>query len=178
MRATAIAVAVTMFISFPLVAQPETQAEPRVIELDSRLGYGVSADYWWAERISTETSVQSVETGTMLGYRDAQGGNASILAIAQWHFNREGVFAPYAGAGVARMTGRFVQTDAPPDQSSFQLQDQTAPAFAVGANVRLTQRLFLTGEVKYIAWNAVGGSNETAINPDPLVATIGVKLRF
>lgn len=171
---------------------------------DKKTGAGLAFNHYWTDRFSTEISAQRLSSNAILGVRafpvtpfcgfgdlSDQGdvifldpyktGKLKVMAMtamAQMHFNRNGRVAPYLGAGVAHMSGDFESAD--PDVSSFDLESEMALAAAAGLDVRITDRIFLTGELKYIPWSAIAEDSIDAdsFDIDPFTLAAGMKVRF
>jgi outer membrane protein W len=159
------------------------------IELDEQLGYGVSFNHYWTGRFSTELAAQTFAADAVIGFHSVEGEElldageleATILtAIAQWHFNRDGRFAPYFGGGIAHLSGDVEVVDDPADYGSFDFESEITWAAAVGVDVRLTDRILLAAEMKYTPWSAIAENNGTgeSLEIDPLVFGVGMKVRF
>lgn len=156
------------------------------LDFDSDLGYGISFNHFWTERFSTELSLQQFSAeGTAefdgdefdLGELEAR----SLTAMAQWHFNRAGRFAPYVGGGISRLTGEVDAIGLDEDEEeTFDLEDELSWSAAVGANIRLNDHFFISGELKYTPWGAIAEDDpeDEAVDLDPLVFAAGVKFRF
>lgn len=176
------------------------------VDFDEKIGFGLSFNHYWTERISTELSWQEIKADTLLdgevvisgfcgfGELPPQGQPGvifvpgidpgklevtAITAMAQLHFNREGRLAPYAGAGVAHLSGDLSYVDTPFAQT-YELESEITWAASAGADLRLTDRLFLAGEVKFIPWSAIAEDvpGSEGIDIDPLIMGVGVKMRF
>jgi len=159
------------------------------IAFDEDNGYGMSFNHFWTDRFSTELAAQTIHGdmsitshfgGTPFTFDAGQLDALALTAIAQWHFNRAGRFSPYVGAGVARMSGDFEAIDDPDGLDSFDLESEIGLAANVGANIRLTESLFLAADFKYIPWSAVaeGDSSSDSLDIDPSLLSIGMKVRF
>jgi opacity protein-like surface antigen len=159
-------------------------------DFDRDNGYGVSLNHYWTENFSTELSAQKFNADTVLvtegvigfcGFGElppsepvvivfhgsTQFEVTTVTAMGQLHFNRAGRVAPYLGAGLAHLSGD-------PNVDS----DVTWAASA-GLDVRMTDRLFLTGELKFVPWSAiVEDAGDARLDLDPLIAGVGVKMRF
>lgn len=130
------------------------------VEFSEKVGYGVSVNHFWTDQFSTELALQKISADLNLstegvpvtinaGKIDAQ----SVTALGEWHFRRDARFSPYLGAGVARISGEFKLNDAllePGDPSKVDLESETTWSAAAGANIRMTDRLSLGLELKYI----------------------------
>lgn len=163
--------------------------EDLTIEFEERNGYGFSFNHFWTDRFSTEIAAQTFG-GDMSITSDFGGATLTVdvgeldaialSAVAQYHFNRAGRFSPYVGGGVARLSGDFEAIDDPDNVESFDLEPEIAFAASVGANIRLTENLFLTADLKYIPWSAVAEDDPDgeSLDIDPSLLSIGMKVRF
>ena len=160
------------------------------IDFEEEIGYGISINHFWTDRFSTELAMQKFGGDMEIGI-DAGGGNltftageldaTSITAMGQLHFRRATRFAPYLGAGLARVWGDFDPVDeVEPTEESVDLEAETTWAAAAGANVRITDNLYFVGEMKYIPWEAIAEDDETEehIDVNPFTFAAGVKFRF
>ena len=149
-------------------------------QFEEKTGYGISFNRFWTGHLSTEVAAQKFSADAVLGFHSVEGGDffeegeidVTVLSVmAQWHLNRAGRISPYAGAGIARVSASFDTADENVVQS-YDFETKVPPAFAAGANVRLTERVLFAGEVKFIPWKA----DRTKV--DPLLFAAGVKVRF
>lgn len=162
------------------------------VDFDENLGYGVSFNHFWTDAFSTEFAAQKFGADLILHAPVAAGGLTidagdvditSITAMGQWHFRRATRFAPYLAGGIARISGEFDPIDDPDDPANSgpgDLESETTWAAAAGANVRITERIFFVGELKYIPWSAVAKDDPTgeSLDIDPMTFSAGVKVRF
>lgn len=161
------------------------------ISFDEDLGFGLSVNHFWSERFSTELAVQkysadlNLDIDTIEADSEFNAGDVDVMsltAMAQMHFMRAARFSPYVGAGLARVWGEFdpVEFDGEEDGGAIDLDPELTWAAALGANVRLTDRVFLTGEMKYIPWEAIaeGDTSEDSVDLNPITFAAGVKVRF
>jgi hypothetical protein len=74
----------------------------------------------------------------------------------------------------------FEAFDDPDGVESFDLQSEIAWTAAAGANVRITENLFLAADLKFIPWSAVaeGDDESDSLDIDPLLLSFGMKVRF
>jgi outer membrane protein W len=159
---------------------------------DEKGGYGVSFNHFWTDTFSTELAAQKFGADMTLS-SDLGGGvvsfNAghiditSITAMGQWHFRRAARFQPYLGAGVARISGQFNPVDDPEDPANSaagDLESKITWTAAAGANIRITERIFIVTEFKYIPWSAIAKDDPTSdsLDLDPTTLSAGVKVRF
>ena len=146
-----------------------------------RLGYGISFNRFWTDRFSTELSVQRFSATSAV--RHYIGPDAWLVdsgtvdataftATAQWHFNRDGLFSPYLGAGLTHLLTEF---EGYQDGWGYS-EIEVAPSAAAGVNVRVTDRIYLAGEVKTVPRLSFveGGGGDV----DPVSFSAGFKVRF
>jgi len=106
----------------------------------------------------------------------------------QYHFNPNGMIRPYAGVGLnytifysEEASDALVGAVGP---TTIKLDESVGVAFQLGADFQLTERWFLNADVKYIqidttaTLNSGGAINTVDVDLDPIVAGIGVGLRF
>lgn len=159
------------------------------IGFDKENGFGFSFNHFWTETVSTEIAAQTFH-GRMVITSDFgagpftfEAGNLDAIALsalAQYHFNRAGRFSPYVGGGIARLSGDFEAFEDPDGVESFDLESEIAWTVAAGANVRITENLFLAADLKFIPWSAVaeGEPESESLDIDPLLLSFGMKVRF
>lgn len=157
-------------------------------EFEESLGYGFSFNRFWTQAFSTELALQKYDADLRLG--DSLGGPmfevgqldvTSLTATGQWHFNRAGRFSPYVGAGIAHLSGELELRDiVEPATQTVDLESELTWTASAGANVRLTESIALTGELKYSPWNAneENAAPEDAVEVNPLALSAGVRFRF
>lgn len=162
------------------------------IDFDEEIGFGVSFNYFWTERFSTEIAAQKfggdmnigIDAGTTeLTFNAGELDATSVTAMGQLHFRRDTRFAPYVGAGLARVWGEFDpidNIDEPAESEPVDLEAETTWAAAIGANVSITERIYFVVEMKYIPWEAFAESDtdSDAVDVDPITFAAGVKVRF
>jgi outer membrane protein W len=166
------------------------EGETVKIAFEEKIGYGLSINHFWTDRFSTELALQKLDADLNLsaeglpvtinaGKLDAQ----SVTALGEWHFRRDARFSPYVGAGLARISGDFKLNESllePGDAAKVDLESETTWSAAAGANIRLTDRLAIGLELKYIPWSPTekGGIAEDAIDVNPLTFSTGLRFRF
>lgn len=106
----------------------------------------------------------------------------------QYHFNPNGKIRPYAGVGVNYTI--FYDEDASASligavgPTAIDVDDSVGVAFQFGVDFALTERWFLNADFKYIqidttaTLNSGGTINTVNVDLDPIVAGIGVGMRF
>lgn len=155
-------------------------------DFEEQAGYGISFNRYWTNAFSTEFALQRYGadmTISSLGETFEAGALdvTSLTAMAQWHFNRDGRFSPYVGGGLAFIGGEFeIASDLDPDEETLDLESDITWTAAVGADVRLTEHIALTGEMKYVPWDAreEGDVLDEGVEVDPVAFAAGVRFRF
>jgi outer membrane protein W len=166
------------------------ESETVNINFEEKTGYGVSVNHFWTDQFSTELALQKIKADLNLSVDGApvtinagQLEAESVTALGEWHFRRAARFSPYIGAGLAHIGGEFKLNESllePGDDAKVDLESETTWSAAAGANIRLTDKLSLGLELKYIPWNPTekGGVADDAIDVDPLTFSTGLRLRF
>jgi len=99
----------------------------------------------------------------------------------QYHFNPEGQFRPYAGAGI-----NYTRFYGFKDDSGLGLsikKNSFGPALQVGMDMPLTKDVFLNLDMKKI-WiktkvdSSVAGGNVGTLDINPLVTSVGIGMKF
>lgn len=159
-------------------------------DFDEKTDLGVSFNHYWNDRFSTELALQKIRADLNLStdaspitFNAGKLDATSITGMGQWHFLRASRFSPYVGAGIAHISGDFKFNSAfldPGDPSKVDLESKTTWTAAAGANIRLTDRVAIGTELKYIPWSAneKGGAIADAIDVDPLTLAVGVRFSF
>ena len=157
-------------------------------EFDESVGYGLAFNHFWTSAFSTELAIQKYSADLSLGldggprFRAGEFDVTSITAMAQVHFLRDRLFSPYIGGGIARISGEFEPSDLvdEPDAENVDLESEVTWTAAAGVNVRLSEHFALTGEIKFIPWDAVeeNGVPEEGVEVDPATVSGGVRFRF
>ena len=162
------------------------EGESLRVTFDEKIGFGLSINHFWTDRFSTELSAMSfggdMSVGTAgvpevtVGELDA----GAITAIAQFHFNRAGRVSPYVGAGAAHVSGSFDVADDIDSNETVNLESSTTWTASAGLNVRLTDRLALAGELKYVPWSPTDAEelDSERIDIDPVFFSAGLRFRF
>lgn len=136
------------------------------------------------------TSPHDIEgTGTLSGL----GKVADVMALPptltlQYHFNPAGKIRPYAGVGVNWTI--FYSEDSSDSlvgaigPTAVDLDNSVGYAVQAGVDFDLTERWFLNIDVKYIdidttaTLNTGGVINKVDVSLDPIVAGVGIGMRF
>lgn len=100
----------------------------------------------------------------------------------QWHFNPDGVFRPYVGAGVnyTRITSERLRV---PGVTRLHLEDDSwGGALQAGFDVKVSKNLFLNLDVKKVQIRSDlrndAGAKVSRVKLDPLLIGVGIGYRF
>ena len=118
---------------------------------------------------------------------DITAGGSKIASVKvlpptltlQYHFNPEGAFRPYVGAGV-NLT-RFYGFK---DESGSNLSVKSSsfgPALQIGADIPVTKTFFVNLDVKKIWMKtkvSASGTEVGTLDIDPLVTSVGIGMKF
>jgi outer membrane protein len=157
------------------------------LNFDEDMGYGASFNHYWTDLVSTDFGVQKMSadlTVSGLGVPKTTVGELDVTALTgtvQLHFLRESRFSPYVGAGAAYMLADFSANDLEPDDEQVELDDDVTFLVNAGVNVRMTERISLMGDVKYIPWEVNeenASTDDEALDVSPLIVSAGVRFRF
>lgn len=161
-------------------------AEEVLIELDEDLGYGLFVNRFWTSTFSTEFAIDRLGAGldvTIGNDPTVTVGDLEVTvysATALWHFRRDARVSPYAGIGAAFVTGRFdIGNEVEVEEVDFD-NDLTWVAHG-GVAVKLTDRVSLTGDARYVAYEPTisdDDGEEESVDLNPLMLSAGVRFRF
>ncbi|MEO8216526.1 MAG: OmpW family outer membrane protein [Acidobacteriota bacterium] len=166
------------------------------VNFDAATGYGIALNIFWGDRISTEFAGSSVEPDVAFRANNpalpvltrGQLRMIPITAVLQYHFIPNGTVDPYVGAGAAYVLFDNVKNFGDLNDvrfSSVDFKDDAGFVVNAGASVRLTQRLALYLDGKYVpvksnakATVITGPQSEAKIDVNPLMFAGGLTLRF
>lgn len=167
--------------------------DPLDVSFDGTMGYGVGANIFWGDRISTEFAIVRVENDLNFRTRTINATPTEvemmpITAVMQFHFAPNGRIDPYVGAGAAYVL--FGDVDRPEELSnidfeSIDFEDDLGLALNAGVGIKLTNNLGLTLDAKYVplessatAVRPIGGGSEVKFDMNPVIFSAGLTLRF
>jgi len=151
----------------------------------SRVMPELDISYFWTDNFATELILATTKhsmgaTGTSLG--DLDLGHVWVLPptfLLQYHFNPEGQFRPYVGAGVNYTV--FYSEDAG-DVDSIEYDDGFGYALQAGIDVGINDNWAINADVKKLFLNtdaSINGGAVTAdVDLDPWVFGLGLAYRF
>jgi outer membrane protein W len=170
----------------------DTTSNPVDVNFDGTLGYGLAANIFWGDRISTELAIVRVETDVNVRQRAVANGNTQaemmpITGVLQFHFAPNGRVDPYIGAGAAYVL--IDDVDAPDELNnlnfeSLDFDDDVGLALNAGLGVKLTNNFGLTLDAKYVPLESSARAVRTTGNQDvkfdinPVILSAGITLRF
>ena len=167
---------------------------------DSSEGYGIALGFHFSDNLAAELAAAVVEPEFIL----TTGGPIPVTArtelemipvtlTLQWHFNPNGTFDPYIGAGAAYIlfddADNFDTSsnngDDLGDLDSIDLDDDVGLVVNVGANINFANNLGIYLDAKYVPVEAAadavfltGEGTSTDIEINPLMFSAGLRLSF
>ena len=167
------------------------------VKFNGKLGYGLGANIHFGGHLSAAFDVVQVRPGTTVRSR-AVGGTVfpttgtrmtPITGIVQWHFAPDGGIDPYLGAGVAYVLFDKTNVFKSALLSQINVKDDAGLALNAGVSFRLSHRLALTADGKYVPLKAAATAVGTpGILPivavvvhtkiSPVIFSGGLTLRF
>lgn len=99
----------------------------------------------------------------------------------QWHFNPDGMFRPYIGAGINYTTFMEEETRGALDGTDLKLEDSFGPAGQVGVDIGTGRNWFVNLDVRYIDIDAdaeLNGDDIGTVEIDPWIYGVHVGYRF
>ncbi|AOB29475.1 hypothetical protein AKI39_00505 [Bordetella sp. H567] len=99
----------------------------------------------------------------------------------QWHFLPDSTVQPYVGVGVNYTHFFDTKSEGAISGSDLELQDSWGVAAQLGVDVKLSERWFMTADLRYIDISSkvkLDGQRIGTAHIDPWVATVGVGYRF
>lgn len=155
------------------------------VTADSSVVPELDITYFWSNNWSTELILATSKhdmgaVGTALG--DLSLGDTWVLPptlLMQYHFNPEGVFRPYVGAGI---NYTFFYNADPGDVDSIDYENGFGLALQAGTDIAVDDHWFINLDVKKIWLNTDVGINGSAVTADvdlnPWVFGAGFGYRF
>jgi outer membrane protein len=170
----------------------EDTANPVDVNFDGTLGYGIGANIFWGDRISTEFAI--VRVNSDVGFRQRAVANSNtqaelmpITGVLQFHFAPNGRIDPYIGAGAAYVLIDDVDTPEELNNIDFErldFKDDVGLALNAGLGIRLTNNFGLTLDAKYVPLESSAtavrttGSTDVKFDINPVILSAGLSLRF
>lgn len=165
------------------------------VNFDGTLGYGVAANVFFGDRLSTEFAIVRVNSDITFRRRaagpvvtsDSDAEIMPITAVLQFHLIPNGRIDPYVGAGAAYVL--IDDVDAPDelgniDFETLDFDDDVGLALNAGVGIKLTNNLGLTLDAKYVPLESSARAHRTTGDQDvtfdinPVIFSAGLSLRF
>ena len=172
----------------------EDLADPSELDIEADIGYGLAANIFFGERISTEFAISRIEPETNITRRRAVGGSGPggnlqimpVTAVLQFHFAPNSFIDPYVGAGAAYVLYDFSASQGVHNIDEIDFDDDIGLAVNAGLGIPLGRNFGLTIDGKYVptesnATATVVGTNQERsgeFNVSPIIISAGVSLRF
>ena len=154
------------------------------LSFKGRTGYGASFNHYWTNRVSTEFGIDSLESRLHIssggvGLDVGKLETTALTALAQYHFGSNARFDPYAGGGIAYMSGKF-KIDNPDigENDSVDLKNDFTWAADAGVNFRVTPRAAIGLDAKYIPYRPTDESDADRLDVNPIIYSLSVRFRF
>lgn len=137
-----------------------------------------------AELIAATTDHKVTAKGTAAG--DIALGDVQLLPptlLLQYHFAPKSTFSPYVGAGL-NLTLLFDSDDPNDIVTATNFGESVGPALQVGADMWISENMFLNFDVKRIWMNTkvklktVVGPVKASVNLDPWIFGVGIGYKF
>lgn len=171
----------------------DTTSNPVDVNFDGTMGYGVAANIFFGNRISTEFAIVRVNTDVNIRQRAvSNAGNTAaemmpITAVLQFHLAPNGTFDPYIGAGAAYVL--IDDVDAPDELNNLDFErldfdDDVGLVLNAGLGIRISNNLGITLDAKYVPLESSAravrttGSQDVAFDINPVILSAGLSLRF
>jgi outer membrane protein len=171
----------------------DTTSNPVDVNFDGTMGYGVAANIFFGDRLSTEFAIVRVNSDVNIRQRavnnagDTEAEMMPITAVLQFHLAPHGTFDPYFGAGAAYVL--IDDVDAPDelnniDFESLDFDDDVGLALNAGLGIRLTNNFGITLDAKYVPLESsaravrTSGSQDVSFEINPVILSAGLSLRF
>lgn len=171
----------------------EDLADPADIEIEADAGFGVSANFFFSNRVSAEFAVAQVESESDVRRRavgaGGPGGNLKMMpvtAVLQYHFAPDSFIDPYIGGGAAYVLYDFSESTGVHGIDEIDFDDDIGFAVNAGVGIRLGNRFGLTIDGKYVPLESnaraviisADEESEGRIDVSPIIISAGVTLRF
>ncbi|MDH5255267.1 MAG: outer membrane beta-barrel protein, partial [Gammaproteobacteria bacterium] len=169
-----------------LTLSPEAEVDVSTGTSFTLEGTYMFADHWGVELFvpypfSHDVDIDGAEGAGNVAEIDQM---PPILSL-QYHFNPDGKFRPYIGAGVNYTTFFNEDTKGALSDTSLELDDSWGAAGQIGADVSLNENWFLNLAVRYVDMASdaeitddVGTSSLGEVEIDPFIYQVQVGYRF
>jgi len=168
-----------------------TPNQPFNIDFNGKLGYGIGANIFFGDHVSTAFDVVQVRPEATLRPRPSGGGAFTngfrmtpLTAVLQWHFAPSGFVDPYIGAGAAYVLFERANVFGTPNLNRIDFKDDVGLAVNGGLGFRLSRMFGITVDGKYVPLKSsakavfTNGTATTKVKINPVIFSGGLTLRF
>lgn len=163
------------------------------VNFDGTLGYGLAANIFLGDRISTEFAITRVENDVTFRTRAVNNAGTAgvemmpITGVLQFHFAPNSFIDPYVGGGVAYVLFDDVDGTDELNNVDFEridFEDDFGFVVNAGLGIRITENFGLTLDGKYVPLESSAtarrtiGDREATFDMNPVILSAGVSLRF
>jgi len=160
-------------------------ADNSELQVDNATSATVEGTYMFADHLGVELLVAWPFTHDVYIFQQ-RGDVAKVDHLPptlslQYHFNPDGVFRPYIGAGLNYTFFSNEKTEGALDGTSLKLDDSWGPAGQIGADIGISKNWFLNLAVRYIDIDSdasLNGASLGTIEIDPFIFQAQVGYRF
>jgi outer membrane protein len=166
--------------------------DPVGVQLDTTMGYGLAANIFFGNHLSTEFAITRVENDVTFRRRAVNNSGDGvemmpITGVLQWHFAPTAMVDPYIGAGAAYVL--LDDVDRPSelnnlDFESIDFDDDIGLVVNAGLGIRLGEHWGITLDGKYVPLEASAtarrttGAQDTTFDINPIILSAGLSIRF
>ncbi|MBG1232107.1 OmpW/AlkL family protein [Aestuariivirga litoralis] len=119
------------------------------------------------------------------GAVDRRTGNAtygSVMALAQYHFNRDGQFSPYIGAGLAYNITFSTAPNPAAGVTALSIDNGFAPVVQAGVDYKVSNNISVFADVKKEFYSTTAhfnnGPGYATVQLDPWIVSAGIGFTF
>lgn len=165
------------------------------LKFDGKVGYGIGYNRYITPNVSTDFSAQVLKADAKAAISDPLFGGATFDlgdldlrqydAALNYHFAQRGAIDPYAGGGIAYVTGKLkIPADPaegiPADELKF--DNKFTWLADAGINIRVSPKTAVNLSAKYTAYStdvdAEPGDGIQKLDFNPLSFNLGIRWRF
>jgi outer membrane protein W len=172
----------------------EQEFDQSELEFDSSVGFGVSANWFWMDRFSTELTAMALEADasleTEVGIPELDAFDfgtldmTALMVTFQFHVSPDSTFDPYFGLGAA-----YVITDDLDSEDlrlleigAIEIDDEFSFVVNAGVGFAITPNFGINLDARYIplepAARAINDPQEVDLELNPLIVSLGLRFRF
>ncbi len=167
--------------------------QPFDVNFNGKLGYGAGANIFFGDSLSLSLDAVEVRPKTTLRVLPLATGSSfsgtglrmtPLSAVLQFHFVPRGVIDPYIGAGAAYVLFDNVNGRGDLNVNKINFKDDAGLALNGGIAFRITPRIALTADGKYVPLKSSAtaiyttGTTTTRLKINPVIFSGGLTFRF